>query len=118
VVTQRRAGTEHGEQPHRRPLVVGHLLQQPLPVVDGVGQGDQRSEGLVGVGTAPDERDDRSGHLAEPPEESGCAIGVEETQTHQLALGDATLLCHPANLSSAPDPPDVIRSGGYGNQFV
>ena len=56
VLPQRLARAEHREQTHRGALVVGHLLEQLVAVLDDVGDGDQCSQGEVGVGTAPDRR--------------------------------------------------------------
>ena len=59
VLAQRLAGAEHGEQPHRGALVVGDLRSSRVPVVDRLGQVDQRGQRQVGVGAAADQRDDQ-----------------------------------------------------------
>ncbi len=98
VLAQRLARAEHREQPHRGALVVGHLLEQAVAVVDGVGQRDEGAQRLVGIGAASDQRDDRGRDVTEGLEQGARPVGVEEPQAHQLALRDVTSGCHPANL--------------------
>jgi hypothetical protein len=85
------AGSEDGEQPHRGALVVGHFLQQLLPVLSGLGQRHQRAQRQVGIGTATQQRRERLGDLAELVEQPPRLLGVREAepgQAPQVGLAD------------------------------
>ncbi len=83
VVAERRGRPQHGEQPHAGALVVDERVEQPLPVLDPVGEVGEVGDGLVGVGRRGDQVQELVGGVTETVERGGGVLDVLEAVPDQ-----------------------------------